>query len=48
MTMDVVPILNDSVGGVTVRLTEDLPALGEEFVKDAEITLHGQSDHDAV
>ena len=42
MTMDVIPILNDSIGGVTVRLEEDLPALGEEFVKDAEITLHGE------
>lgn len=42
MTMDVVPILNDSIGGVTVSLTEDLPALGEDFVKDAQITLHGE------
>ncbi len=41
VTMDAVPIINDSLGGVTVTLEEDLPALGEEFLKGAEITLKG-------
>ena len=41
VTMDAVSIINDSIGGVTVTLTEDLPALGEEYVKGAEITLKG-------
>lgn len=40
-TMDAVPILNDAVGGVTVELSEDLPSLGEEYVKGAVITLKG-------
>ena len=42
MTMDAVPIINDSVGGVTVTLEDNLPALGEEFVKGANITLKGK------
>lgn len=41
LTMDAVPIINDSIGGVTVTLQEDLTALGEEFVKGADITLMG-------
>ena len=41
-TMDTVPILNDLVGGVTVTLEEDLPALGEKYVKGATITLRGR------
>ncbi len=41
VTMDAVPIVNDSIGGVTVTLNEDLPALGEEFVKGASVTLDG-------
>ncbi len=41
VTMDAVSIINDSIGGVTVTLDEDLPALGEEFVKGANITLKG-------
>ena len=41
-SMDTVPILNDLVGGVTVTLEEDLPDLGEKYVKGAVITLKGQ------
>ena len=41
--MDAVPIMNDLVGGVTVLLNEDIPALGDNFVQGAEITLHGQT-----
>lgn len=41
LTMDVVPIINDSLGGITVTLEDDIPALGEKFVKGAEITLSG-------
>ena len=40
-TMDAIPIINDSVGGVTVTLDEDLTEIGDEFVKDAKITLSG-------
>ena len=39
--MDAVPVLNDLVGGVTVKLTEDFPALGAEYVRGARITLRG-------
>lgn len=41
-SMDTVPILNDLVGGVTVTLEDDIPALGEKYVKGATITLRGQ------
>ena len=41
-TMDTVPILNDLVGGVPVTLEEDLPALGEKYVRGATITLRGR------
>lgn len=40
-TMDTVPVVNDMVGGVDVTLEEDLPALGEEYVKGATIHLKG-------
>ena len=40
-TMDAVPVVNDMVGGVDVTLEEDLPALGEEYVKGATIHLEG-------
>ena len=40
-TMDAVPLMNDLVGGVTVTLNEDLPELGEEYIKGASITLKG-------
>ena len=42
-TMDTVPFLNDLVGGVTVTLEDDIPALGPEYVKGATITLRGTS-----
>ncbi len=41
MTMDAVPILNDSIGGVTVRLLDDFTNLDPSYVKDAEVTLMG-------
>ncbi len=41
VTMDAVSVINDSLGGVTVTLTDDLPALGQEFVEGAEVTLMG-------
>lgn len=41
-SMDTVPILNDLVGGVTVTLEDDIPALGEKYVKGATITLKGE------
>lgn len=41
-TMDAVPIINDLVGGVRVTLEDDIPALGEEYVKGANITLRGK------
>jgi len=42
-TMDAIPLINDLVGGVTVTLTEDLPDLGKDYVKDASIKLRGQA-----
>jgi len=41
-TMDTVPLVNDLVGGVTVTLENDIPALGAEYVKGASITLKGK------
>ena len=41
-SMDTVPILNDLVGGVTVTLEDDVPTLGEQYVKGAKITLKGE------
>lgn len=41
-SMDTVPILNDLVGGVTVTLEDDIPTLGEKYVKGATVTLRGQ------
>ncbi|MBO5570089.1 MAG: LCP family protein [Clostridia bacterium] len=41
-SMDTVPILNDLVGGVTVTLEDDIPTLGEKYVKGAKITLKGE------
>ena len=40
-TMDAVPLLNDLVGGITVTLDQDIPDLGLEYVKGADITLKG-------
>ncbi len=42
LTMDAIPVLNDGMGGVTLTLEEDFTALGEEFVKGAEVTLMGE------
>lgn len=42
MTMDAVPILNDSIGGVTVELMDDFTELDESFVKGATVTLKGE------
>ena len=42
-TMETVPLLNDLVGGVTVTLEDDIPALGPEYVKGATITLKGNN-----
>jgi len=41
LTMDAVPLLNDSVGGVTLQLMDDFTDLDEDFVKDAVVTLNG-------
>ena len=40
-TMDAVPVVNDLVGGTTVTLEDDIPSLGEEYVKGATVTLRG-------
>jgi len=40
-TMDTVPHVNDLLGGITIRLEEDLPALGPAYVKGATVTLRG-------
>jgi len=42
MTMDAVSILNDSIGGVTIKLMDDFTELDESFVKDAVVTLKGE------
>ena len=41
-TMDTVPIINDLVGGVTVTLENNIPALGKAYVKGARIKLMGK------
>lgn len=40
-SMDAVGPANDLVGGVTVTLEDDIPALGPEYVRGANITFHG-------
>lgn len=42
LTMDAIPILNDSIGGVTISLTEDFPPLGEKATADSTILLRGE------
>lgn len=42
MTMDALPILNDSIGGVTLSLMDDFTYLDESFTKDAVVTLTGE------
>ncbi len=41
LTMDAIVEINDFVGGVTVKVLEDMTSLSPEMQKDAEITLHG-------
>ena len=41
ISYDAVPMLNDSVGGVTVKVTEDMTSTDPAFVKDANVTLTG-------
>ena len=41
VTMDALAILNDSVGGVTVQIPEDMTAVDPAFRKDAIVTLRG-------
>ena len=40
-TMDTVPYVNDLLGGITVTLEDDIPALGPNYVKGTTITLRG-------
>ncbi|MDR1600480.1 MAG: LCP family protein [Oscillospiraceae bacterium] len=42
MNLDGIPLLNDSVGGVTVTLNEDLTQFEPTFEKGATVTLHGE------
>lgn len=42
-SMDTVPVVNDLVGGVTVKLEEDIPELGPEYVRGASVTLKGNA-----
>lgn len=42
MTMDAVAILNDYMGGVTVKVTDDLSELHPDFVQNSEVTLTGE------
>ena len=43
LTMDSVPIINDLVGSVTIECRDTIPALGEEYVPGAVITLKGKN-----
>ena len=40
-TMDTVPYVNDLLGGITIRLEENIPELGPAYVRGAYITLRG-------
>ena len=42
LSYDAVPVLNDSVGGVKVKVLEDMTSQYADFAKDAEVTLRGQ------
>ncbi len=48
MTMDTMPVLNDTLGGVTVVMPDDYPDLDPSYVKGAAITLNGQQAYDFV
>ena len=41
ISYDAVPMLNDSVGGVTVKVIEDMSSADPALVKDAKVTLTG-------
>lgn len=41
ISYDAIPMLNDSVGGVTVTIKEDMTGVDPSFVKDAQVTLVG-------
>ena len=40
--MDAIPIINDAVGGVTVKVLDDMTSADPAFVKDTEVTLKGK------
>lgn len=42
LTMDAVPLINDSVGGVTLTLESDFPILGDEYLEGTQVTLQGE------
>ncbi len=39
--MEAIPLLNDLLGGVTVKLQDDFSAPGSEFLRGNSVTLHG-------
>ena len=46
LTMDSIPIINDSVGGVTVTIEDDFTEIDPTLVQGETITLHGdQTEH---
>jgi len=42
LTMDSVSILNDAVGGVTVKVLDDFSGIDDALIKDREVTLFGE------
>ncbi|MDR1262119.1 MAG: LCP family protein [Oscillospiraceae bacterium] len=42
MNLDGIPLLNDTVGGITVTLEDDLSQFDAAFVPGATVTLHGE------
>ena len=40
--MDAVPLLNDLVGGVRLRIEDDFSAVDPSLIRGTEVTLHGQ------
>ena len=46
LTMDAIPVINDSVGGVTVTIEDDFSEVDPTLIKGETITLHGdQAEH---
>lgn len=41
ITMDAIPVINDSVGGVTVKVKDDFSAIDTTLIKDKTIRLNG-------